>query len=104
MQQEWQPIETAPKDGRIFLAYFGPYLQFVAWTGLEPKKTLKREGPWYRKRWIEEIVEAEHGFSVLLSMRGGGYGVHGNFAPFTPTCWMPLPDPLARKENDVLLS
>lgn len=96
---EWKLIETAPKDGTIFLAYLGHHIQFVAWTGLEQKKTVRREGPWYRKRRVEDITEVKHGFSVLLPIACGGlgYGVHGNFAAFTPTHWMSLPEPPERK-------
>ena len=65
----WQPINSAPKDGRVLLSYWGKYPQFIAW--------IKGEG-----------------WRVLMPpARGIGFSIHGNFAPFTPEYWLSLPAP-----------
>lgn len=86
---EWQPIETAPKDGRVFLAYAGQYPQFVAWVETEEEEFIQDDWRWWRWR---KVVRREAGFRILMPpARGMGFGIHGNYAPFTPTHWMPLP-------------
>lgn len=88
----WQPIETAPKDGSVFLAYWGQYTQFVAWVEID-EETVRYEGPWWWRRRIQDRRYIA-GFRVLMPpARGYGFVIHGNFAPFTPTHWMPIPDP-----------
>lgn len=62
---EWQPIETAPKDGRGFLAYEKDKRPFVA-------------------LWLD----AEH-----PDVDEAGWYEHWNFDPVEPTHWMPLPEP-----------
>jgi hypothetical protein len=92
---EWQTIETAPKDGTVFLAYWRDGPQFVAWVDDEPRHVARREGPWWRRRKIVEVVD-ESGFRVLMPpSRGWGFGINGGYAPFTPTHWMPRPTPPA---------
>jgi hypothetical protein len=86
----WQPIETAPMNGQVFLAYWGDQLVFAAWSG--PRGSVRTEGVlWWKKR----VSEADpSGFRVVMWFeRGGYYAIDGNCAPFTPTHWMPLPEP-----------
>lgn len=88
----WQPIETAPKDGTVFLAYWNDVPQFVAWCGEVAGKTRRVGHLWWRRVIVEETDR--HGFRVLMPpARGMGWCIHGNFAPFTPKFWMPLPPP-----------
>lgn len=69
---EWQPIETAPKDGTVFLSWVHDHPQFVAWVNARPHP----------------------GFRVLMPPgRGYGFGIHGNFAPVEPRYWVPLTIP-----------
>jgi hypothetical protein len=91
---DWQPIETAPKDGTVFLAYWGDDPQFVAWVGDAANEVeYRRVGPFWNRRTERMVKSRETGFRVLMPpARGMGWGVHGNFAPFTPTHWMPLPE------------
>lgn len=65
--QELRSIETAPKDGTKFLSYVGELPVMTAFTSA--------------------------GYRILILSRDGDYCVHGNFAPISPTHWMPLPEP-----------
>ena len=70
---EWQPIETAPKDGTSILVYFGTIgVRQVAWT--EPS---------YADWEIWCVDDNKHGPYALR-----GYSDEG---PRAPTHWMPLP-------------
>jgi hypothetical protein len=66
---DWQPIETAPKDGSLILLYFervyGDSIEIAGWFpfGLQSKN--RKEHRWRRSRW-EEVYDG-------------------------PTHWMPLP-------------
>lgn len=70
---EWQPIETAPKDGScIILGWCGGYDSCPGfWMG-NPK-----ENYWEKVGWYDE---ADRG-AVLTAK------------PMEPTHWMPLPPP-----------
>ncbi len=81
---EWQPIETAPKDGTKILAYwFGndmPFISVIWWRGNKYPDSLF---PW-RNACSDSAI--------------GGYGqCHLPASQQTwrqgPTHWMPLPDP-----------
>ena len=67
----WQPIETAPKDGTHFLCYF----------------TQMKRGVKHHVGWFGPAMESG-------KMRFFLYGV-GEFlsADVVPTHWMPLPEP-----------
>ena len=74
---EWQPIETAPKDGTYLLLYFPELRQPVSiehWSNVvhtnHGKETYRREG------WSSPTI---------LIPPGG--------KSFLPTHWMPLPAP-----------
>ena len=66
---EWQPIETAPKDGTKILVH-GPMKEDPA-TATPHDRTYTEVCPWYLGRWT-------------VTWKVG----HGE-----PTHWMPLPDP-----------
>jgi hypothetical protein len=66
---EWEPIETAPKDGRCILGYFndleqGPFYQLIGWDVCA--EIMKR-----KPAWRNCCNEPWEGF----------------------THWMPLPEP-----------
>lgn len=66
---EWQPIETAPKDGS----------RFIAWTGYMTVSPVE---------WQEGGVISEEGFLLWWQDPAGGC-----LAEVRPTHWMPLPAP-----------
>ena len=64
---DWQPIETAPKDGTRMLGASGPDVSITSWDSF--------------RKWINESAVTDDGY--------GWYG-HDDW---TPTHWMPLPAP-----------
>jgi hypothetical protein len=69
LSRDWQPIETAPKDGRWLKVLSAKYVLFE--KTIEPGE--------HKARWSDggEVWECERGF----------------FDPHEVTHWMPLPDP-----------
>lgn len=74
---EWQPIETAPKDGTRILATNGSRVFIAYW--IENASVNPTEGP-EEPHWIEFECE-DYWYSVHL------------FGSAAPTHWMPLPAP-----------
>ncbi|WP_315731715.1 MULTISPECIES: DUF551 domain-containing protein [unclassified Bradyrhizobium] len=79
---QWQPIETAPKDGAPILAYTpdglnGPVQAVVYWYVHKGERFLETDIPEFYRR-----EEWEHSW-----WEGAG------FSPFRATHWMPLPAP-----------
>jgi hypothetical protein len=72
MADEWQTIETAPRDGRAILGYSNEFLDHrmttVSWVKYESSYV---PGAWY-------LIEA---------------GTHAEDCDWQPTHWMALPDP-----------
>lgn len=75
---DWQPIETAPKDGTtVLLAYKDELL-----IG-----------------WYQDEQRIRHGQVISSTKKWTGYGVFDRIYPSTsepppePTHWMPLPKP-----------
>ena len=67
---EWQPIETAPKDGTfIILGYAGSHVSEGRWVS-DPSRNHWRETGWFD---TDADVLCDH--------------------PGRPTHWMPLPEP-----------
>lgn len=73
----WQPIETAPKDGTVFLAY-GP-------VGNEDA-----EQEYFISCWRSDYGDWEEEYKII------GWWYHDcdmNGHRGYPSVWMPLPDP-----------
>jgi hypothetical protein len=68
LTMEWQPIETAPKDGRPVLGYRAGDMATVEW----------------RATWKE--------WALVVP------GTYAEDDDWEPTHWMPLPDPPRRRD------
>jgi hypothetical protein len=89
---EWQKIETAPKDGRVLLSVFGGTIVFIAYVVCTRRMSVVEKGIWPFRKVIEESID-ETGWRILMTSRNMFYAVHGNYGPFQPTHWQPLPEP-----------
>lgn len=79
---EWQPIETAPKDGTHFLGYSPK--ECFAWSHI-------------KETWMDKYAEGSQGYDKWLSgliPRNVGWMYIENNGSFhwEPTHWMPLPE------------
>lgn len=81
---EWQPIETAPKDGTQILLYCNYYSSSNIEIGSFRNDDNDKEGE--EKGWFDNSYDD---FSC-------GYAS----TPLAPTHWMPLPDPPQLDEAD----
>ena len=73
---QWQPIETAPKDGTPILSRLGPFVYIVFWSD---DKKLKSPIPWW------EMGSAEWENNKWI-------GYHEEYYAASPTHWMALPE------------
>lgn len=76
---QWQPIETAPKDGKKVLIVANGVI-YAAWWNSEFENQWDEETSEYRYvgAWTDDAVES-FGYETVAS--------------YEPTHWMPLPDP-----------
>lgn len=87
---EWQPIKTAPKDGRIVFSYWNDTPVLIAYVKMKPTVYRRSTGVWpFRK--TEEDVRENDGWRVVSLGRNCDYGIHGNYEPFEPEMWAPIP-------------
>jgi hypothetical protein len=117
MTMEWQPIETAPKDGTQIIITDGRHFTRARWWFYEePQKTSLGygdpvtkipEGGWPKHpnhMWsIEQVANPEAGkrsYSwyqdnpvAFLDDDSVGADHDGNFDKIEPTHWQPLPPP-----------
>lgn len=82
---EWQPIETAPKDGRKLLLAAGKEIIIGDWM---PDK---------RKEWKEMRTGTETEETIIRRLEEvdySGWHISGtDYSLFPATHWMPLPEP-----------
>lgn len=88
MKGDWQPIDTAPRDGRRFLTYYNhngaDYIEITRWVKYETTKEIQLTDDLYRK---ERVVEFD-GVCAPPERFTLGLG----FVPSRATHWMPLPE------------
>lgn len=65
MNNEWQPIETAPRDG--------------SYLWLHESNGTTWRGRWLYEKWTFGVTSNDHEFCVFVNLN--------------PTHWMPLPKP-----------
>lgn len=96
MENQWQPMETAPKDGSKFLMFI---------TGMEYKKN--NDDKKYKAKTIQTILIADYSLKCNCFFGGDGFGCveidELNFKEkkdficygydVQATHWMPLPKP-----------
>lgn len=70
-QDEWQPIDTAPRDGTRILGWCGNYTDIC----------------YLENKWIDSAVGLQKVWMTDSCVDFGGYE--------NPTHWMPLPNPPA---------
>ena len=81
MEQEWQPIETAPRDGAEVLLYAPSRMTYGKWSAPSPEPRIKyRDGFAPEPEWDE--------FEPYWASWDGGFTDES-----PPTHWMPLPEP-----------
>lgn len=80
---EWQPIETAPKDGTEIVLCRGDRVSCGRWfDAVYPKEPIIVDGEYYGMEETGEVIDA-----CWMSIDGG----FSEEDP--PTHWMPLPEP-----------
>jgi hypothetical protein len=100
MMGEWQPIETAPKDGTAFLAFgLGP--KQVDASSIDTREKLVpgcRVMYWFEGWDSEALVEESPGLFRKVPTKTGARLRGSSDWLFQPSHWMPLPDPPAEAE------
>ena len=83
---EWQPIETAPKNGAVILIYRDRKSVKANWLNVKEEDV-------YAARWMEDF-DSEDPWQVLCSEHGDNFLPDDDYI----THWMPLPDPPKESE------
>ncbi len=82
---EWQPIETAPKDGTPILAYCGGFVEMIAWfDGWKDGLVTSPSGPCWGYSTGRGDRFPDEGWDTFT----GCYAT----PEYKPTLWQPLPE------------
>ena len=92
---EWQPIETAPKDGRAVLLLSVPYEMDAGPNGKCQIAAKVAIGHWFAQgtSWVDELGRADSDNAYTLAVTGVWFSGGGWFQPNEVSHWQPLPDP-----------
>lgn len=85
-KQDWQPIETAPKDGTRILIYWPSYLYEYDGFGIEPGEEKIAIGWWFENPRLALLTSGYFHDQHELDDCGLAHPAHA------PTHWMPLPE------------
>lgn len=88
---EWQPIETAPKDGTRILAY-GKGTDRAMWPAHEQMPLMQCVIYW---SWHDDEIYEDTGNGLFKKVPVRHLEMWKPIGPhfFKPTHWMPLPEP-----------
>lgn len=88
---EWQPIETAPKDGRLILVFEPPEPNpEQRWDEAQIKKY--GNGTWVAYWCAVHYERRGDDQSLWEPTEWGWVGPHEGCGQYHPTRWMPLPE------------
>lgn len=99
---DWQPIESAPKDGTRFLAYGEAYAELAErgdmWNTADTNKPRKPLicVAWWFELWYDDEVDLGNGtYTKQRKLSCAYWKPHAH--AFHPTHWMPLPESPPRR-------
>lgn len=94
---KWQPIETAPKDGTPVDLWCVNEVDAIRIEDGSHPVGVRLTDCWWEGEWMRLMDDGY--WDPVEGEPGGAYGL----PPWTPTHWMPLPEPpatLTRKEDE----